>query len=565
MRLNLSCSLPLLLVCASALPFFPARSLARQSIPAGSQAPGASSSPASPSNSPAVAAPASPKDPDAPAPSALEQGLVSFYEQGFEAAASRFTQASASPGIEGARAYAWLARTDLHLHNLDDADKAAHKAIELAPTLPASQSALAEVYFRQAKFADAEQTLHNLLATKNPDARAFLTFARIYWATANYKAAKSCIDLARRMDPLDPDIEMEWADTLPRSQRLEEWKKRLAKGGYEDEEQRVGLQAEISMLEDQEHQPQHTCKLTTKSLPAEIKLESLLFDAKHLRGYGLQVRVNDASSKLLLDTGSFGILINSKIAQRAGVTKIADMHISGIGDRGPAGGFLGFAKKLQIGSLIFEDCFVDVIDKKSSLGEDGLIGADIFADFLVDLDFPNARLRLSELPPFPDEPATIPGLQMSQPEKNPLHNRWIPPQFSSYERVYRFGHILLIPGFINDSPPKLFMVDTGGWDNFITPAAAKGYTKIYSDSDTEVKGLSGKVKKVYSTGAVTLVFGHFKQFRLDLVAFDLTHTSDNLGTEVAGSLGFAMLYMLEIKIDYRDHLMDFFYDPNRFH
>ena len=122
----------------------------------------------------------------------------------------------------------------------------------------------------------------------------------------------------------------------------------------------------------------------------------------------------------------------------------------------------------------------------------------------------------------------------------------------------------LIPGFINDSPPRIFLVDTGGWDNFITPAAAKGVTKL-SNSDTIVKGLSGKVAKVYSTGDVTLIFGHFKQQRDDMVAFDMTHISNNVGTEISGSLGFAMLYLLDIKIDYRDHLVDFSYDPNRFH
>jgi len=305
--------------------------------------------------------------------------------------------------------------------------------------------------------------------------------------------------------------------------------------------------------------------LSSKTLPAEINLVPLLIDAKHLRGYGLTVKVNDISSKLLVDTGASGILINSKIAEKAGVTKIADQHIGGIGDRGASTGYVGFAKKLQVGNLVFEDCYVDVVDKKSSLDTDGLVGTDVFADFLVDLDFPNIKLRLSELPPFPDQPGATPGLQLSQSGGKTLHNRWIPPQFASYEKVYRFGHMLLIPGFINDSPPKLFLVDTGAWDNTLTPGGAKGVTKLHSDSDTIVKGLSGKVEKVYSTGDVTLVFGHFRQQRSDMVAFDLSHISNHLGTEISGSLGFAMLYLLDIKIDYRDHLVDFSYDPYRFH
>jgi hypothetical protein len=40
---------------------------------------------------------------------------------------------------------------------------------------------------------------------------------------------------------------------------------------------------------------------------------------------------------------------------------------------------------------------------------------------------------------------------------------------------------------------------------------------------------------------------------------DLTHTSDATGTEISGSLGFQMLGLLDIKIDYRDGLVDFNY------
>ncbi len=464
------------------------------------------------------------------------------------------------------KAYAWLARADLHLHKVEDAEIASRKAIELDPNLPVAQSALAEVYFRQAKFVEAEGILRKLASANQADARACLMLARLYWATANNKGAKVCIDLAHTLDPEDPDIYRDWVGTLPWRERLEEWKKRLAQGKFDnDEHEREGLTAAISVLENKEKQPGHACRLSSRTLPTETSLVPLLIDAKRLRGYGLTVKVNDTSSKLLVDTGASGILINSKIAEKAGVTKIADQHIGGIGDRGASTGYVGFAKKLQVGNLVFEDCYVDVVDKKNSLGEDGLVGTDVFAEFLVDLDFPNTKLRLSELPPFPDQPATTPGLQLSQSGSKTLHNRWIPPQFASYEKIYRFGHMLLIPGFINDSPPKLFLVDTGAWDNFITPEGARGVTKLHSDSDMIIKGLSGKVEKVYSTGEVTLTFGNFRQRRQDMIAFDMTHISNNLGTEISGSLGFVMLYLLEIKIDYRDHLVEFTYDPNRFH
>jgi hypothetical protein len=75
----------------------------------------------------------------------------------------------------------------------------------------------------------------------------------------------------------------------------------------------------------------------------------------------------------------------------------------------------------------------------------------------------------------------------------------------------------------------------------------------------------GNVKNVYRASKATIVFSHFKQEREDLITFDLTHFSDLVGTEVSGVLGFAMLRMLDMKIDYRDGLVDFTYDKNRFH
>jgi hypothetical protein len=44
---------------------------------------------------------------------------------------------------------------------------------------------------------------------------------------------------------------------------------------------------------------------------------------------------------------------------------------------------------------------------------------------------------------------------------------------------------------------------------------------------------------------------------------DLSTISRHTGTEVSGFLGFAMLRQLELKLDYRDGLVDFEYDPKR--
>ena len=61
----------------------------------------------------------------------------------------------------------------------------------------------------------------------------------------------------------------------------------------------------------------------------------------------------------------------------------------------------------------------------------------------------------------------------------------------------------------------------------------------------------------------TLRFGHLQQPDLDIITLDLSTVSRHTGTEVSGFLGFAMLRLLEVKLDYRDGLVDFKYDPKR--
>jgi hypothetical protein len=126
-----------------------------------------------------------------------------------------------------------------------------------------------------------------------------------------------------------------------------------------------------------------------------------------------------------------------------------------------------------------------------------------------------------------------------------------------YAPVFEFGHSLLIPTTVNSAPSKLFLIDTGAFDNLLSLAEAQEVSKVSGEYATQVKGMSGKAKRVYSASNATIQFSNVRQQREDLVTLDMTRTSDDFGTEVSGVLGFAMLWMLEMKIDYRDGLVDF--------
>jgi tetratricopeptide (TPR) repeat protein len=531
-------------------------------------APGASSTPPSqptappPTNTAAPAA-ASPPPAQPAAPVTPQAQALLFYRTGkFDAAIDAYTKlASADPGA----AYAGLTRVYLQQKRTTDAYAAVNKALELAPKSPDVHVALAEVYYRQGKIIEADRELVTVVNAGSRTARAYLDLARIAETASYYARAKTMIETAHRLDPDDPDVRREWLNTLPREQRAKELQNYLSGDTDDDAKDRAHLTHMLTLLQQEAGQPHRGCRQVNSVTSTQTSLEPLWNSPSQIRGYGLMVNVNGTNAKLMLDTGAGGILVDRLIAEKAGIKPVVQTEVNGIGSKGGSGGYLGFADTIKVGELEFHDCIVQVVEKRAVLNDQGLIGADVFQHYLIDINLPDAKFGLSELPKDPKETSDTASLEANPSGKSAWRDPYIAPEIKSYSGVYRVGHMLLIPTSLNDKPPKLFLIDTGAFDNTIDTGAAKEVTKIRSNEYDRVKGLNGDVAKVYTADKVKIRFSRFQQDRQDLIAFDLSNISDGAGTEVSGTLGFAMLRMLDIKIDYRDGMVDFTYDKNRSH
>ncbi len=495
-----------------------------------------------------------------PLSAALASALTLYRTGKFDEAIVAYNAVVPIGGSEAAAAYAGLARVYLGQHNVAAAYDAATKAVALTPDRAPAVVALGEVYYRQGRLGDAEELFLKPLWKCNLDARAFLGLTRIYRVSLNLKRAKDNIDQAYKLDPEDPDIRRAYLGTLSGAERVKFLKDYLAGATNDDAESRKDLESELAILEEESNAQEHNCRLVSNVSKTETRLEPLLYDSRNLRGYALAVKLNGVSSRLMLDTGASGILVDSRIAAKAGIKPIVDEKISGIGDKAAMAGFVGYAEKLQIGELEFQGCIVEIATGRSVVGNDGLIGADVFRHFLVDVDMPDGRFKLSPLPPIPDEPAAATSLDTTAAGARHFHDRYIPPEMKDYTMIFLFGHEMLIHTRVNNSANKLFLIDTGASDNTLSPAAAKEVTKVNRDDNTQVKGLNGNVKEVYRASNAKLQFSHISQQGQDLITFDLTNISNASGMEVSGILGFALLVQLDMKIDYRDGLVDFKYD-----
>lgn len=466
---------------------------------------------------------------------------------------------------KSASAYAGLFRVLLHERRQEDAANALAKAVELEPSSDTVRTAQGEMYFRQGRIQQAQADFTTLVKAGTHEARAYLGLARVYWAESNYQHGKLLFDMAHEHDPDDPEIRRRWLFTLKGEELLQELKRYIGDAADDEEDERYHLQTSLTELNEDAQKGGKGCRLVSDVKEDQMPLERLMSGANLMRGAGLKVQLNNVKSKLLLDSGSSGILVSRKIAERSGIKRIAESDIHGVGDKGTVKSFIGTADSIRIGKLEFQGCRVEVMDRNSVADEDGLIGSDVFSHFLVNINFPDYKLELTSLPPVPPPSPAEKALTEKYPKTARFHDRYIPSEFKDFTPIYRFGHDLLIPTQINDLPPKLFLIDTGAFSDTISPEAAREVTKTHGDSGYQVKGLNGAVKNVLTADQLTLTFSHFKQPARNMIAFDTSRISPPTDPEISGFLGFGMLFQMQVKIDYRDGLVDFVYDPNRFH
>ena len=520
---------------------------------------------------------------------------------------------AAHPG--DANATAGLVHTLMHEQKVQEAADMAQVSLAAKPGTPALITLRGEVEFRQgtpwlaAKSANESSNLDPC----NP--RTYLLLADLYRISSLYASARRALLTAHQLDPNDPEIRGEWMGTLPIKQRIPEIEAYLASPTGSDAEDLRHLHSYLEHLKKLADQPRKSCHLVSPVATTEIPFISLMYDANHLRAFGLDVKLNNHSSRLEIDTGAGGLVVSRSVARRAGLKPFSQSEVGGIGDEGNKPGYTAYADSIRIGNLEFQDCMVEVIDSNHGMeDQDGLIGMDVFSRFLVTLDYPMRKLALGPLPPRPgDVRSTATSLNTSEEDpddsvastaptnedpkdehaprrgdadaasdgstKNSLgdgskvsaptpvahgpFDRYVAPEMKDYTRVYRIGHDLILPASVSGKSIKLFIMDTGAWATTISPQAAREVTKVHTESGMEVHGIGGKVDKLYSADKVTFNFANLSQETFGVVGFDTSKISKDVGLEISGFLGATTLRMLTIHIDYRDGLVKFDYNPNR--
>ena len=323
---------------------------------------------------------------------------------------------------------------------------------------------------------------------------------------------------------------------------LKEQKKFLASANGLDAEERTRAEHRLAELENRANNPGKTCHLVSSTNETQIPIVPVMNGARATGEWGLDVFFNNKNARLDIDTGASGLFIGRAIAERAGLKPVEHIKVGGVGDQGLAGAYTAYADSIRVGSLEFRDCLVEVSDRKDVITSDGLIGADVFSNYLVTLNYPGRKLSLSPLPPSPAEKEAATSLETSTADQSAGSNatgspaqsngppdRYISPTMKDYSLVFRSGHMLLIPTVLNHKVQRLFLLDTGAFSSFISPQVAGEVTKVHGGAPVIVRGLNGEVAKVSTSDKVVLQFGGIEQENNDLLAFDTSNISKAAG------------------------------------
>jgi Aspartyl protease len=435
-----------------------------------------------------------------------------------------------------------LARKALTNEGVATAWKLSQKALGEAPDSAAAHELSGEVLFRRGEFAAAESEF-KLASKLDPNfASAWWGLARIAECTSMSRTAAKYLDRAHSIDPKDPHIFHDWAMRLPGQEHIDALEKYASMADpSRDEQQLEDLRQHIQF--DKALRGRSLMVLSSPYEKAEIPLINLV-NGTTLR-YGLEVRVGGTKLRLVLDTGASGILIPHWAAGRAGVAEIAGASFGGFGDNPKASpGYRGIADRLRIGDIEFRDALISVSNQESVGPADGLIGTNVFAQYLVTLDFMAGKLRLDPLPGY-------------HPSDNELHDRTAVPELQHSARVFRFGHLLMVPTRVSDSREVLFVVDTGSDRTLISYDMAGEVSKLNRDEGMRMQGISGQVADLYKTGNVFLQFAGYRQRSPGMTSVDMWPQSRAIGTEVSGFLGIPVLSLFTLTIDYRDGVVRF--------
>jgi hypothetical protein len=512
-----------------------------------------------------------------PARARSEAELV--FLKGDHAKAAEMLQADLAKTPNDPDKAALLTRALLWQRKAPDAEAVLTNALAAHPDSATLLAERAEVLFRQGKPWEVGEALSAAINADPCFPRVFVISAWLMDAESNHASARKAILTAYQLDPNDPEIRRYWMNTLSLKEHIAALESWIASGTITDTDLLGRMQKQLESMKKREGYPFTPCSLVSATKSAELPLLDFLQQGTggdlRVAGHELNVEINGRRASLQMDTHASGLWLSRSKAEHAGL-KLVDpalvpAHI------GPNTVFREYAEQIRVGDLVFKDCAVHVLNRGYG-DQDGAIGADVFSQFVVTIDYPMRKFRLDPLPTPPNQQASeSPELAAGDGEDSgsadnssqtagiapPLTDRYIAPEMKDWTQIYRVAQRLIILGSIRPPEPRLFLLDAELRSTTVDPEVAREVTKVSVDPKAQIVRAGPQALTVYIAEAVDLKFSGISKHEMAVPAVSLDRESMYSAMRISALLGADILEELTIHIDYRDGLIKFEYNPSR--
>jgi hypothetical protein len=470
---------------------------------------------------------------------------LSIYKSGNYVRAIPLLQQAVAKNPKDAPMQAALLSALVYQGRVDDAADAAEDDAQNFPESPDVLAARGDFAFYMGDMPAAENLYKAALKLKEETARGYYGLYRVYHAASLYRSARLLCLRAHSLDPDDALITAAFLRYLASEKRREDLPAFIQSHpwfyGDFSRRQETGFALQGELEARRPFQPDGQMQEATLPL-------FYLHNGPRITGVAVQMSIEGRKPlKLLLDTGASGVLLSQFAIDKAGLNHVGSFDVRGIGDKGARSAFLSIAETCSIGTVKFKTCIFQATEGKRGVmdDEDGLLGPDVFADYLITIDFQRRTLHLVPLPERPPNPQGY--------DRTPLASE------SGYTPIFRFGHALFVSTKVNGKSTGLFVLDTGSETSFMDSTFARLSTKIHGNEYMHVKGLSGSVNQVFEADKAELQFARFRQSNLGLTSINLNNNGEHQDVRMDGVLGLPVLTLFRLSLDYRNGLVNFDY------
>jgi hypothetical protein len=381
-------------------------------------------------------------------------------------------------------------------------------------------SAQGDRLFRQARFEDAETAYSQALDLDPGNARGHLGMGRIAGLLSEQHRAAAHYSAAYQNAPRDPDAILAFANVVENATA-----RQILLRNFLD----LARDARVEDVRARLHIAEQIGTAPLAVLSSRYQSYSIPLLSIRSVGFVLRARINGGRElSLILDTGATGIVLNASAGSRMDLHFLADAVLSGFGTTQPITARVARAASFEAAGLKISNLLLHVSATNLTGAADGMIGLDVFENFLIRLD-PSAHKL--ELTPFAQSEGT-------QGEGTAACQECL--------RFYRLGPLLLLRATVNGKAEGYFVLDTGSRYSMIS-------NKLVSQSGRAgvFAGAQGRQDVTVPSTPVDIRLGQRSLMDFEYATFDPTDISEQNGVEIVGAIGYSLLRDLTLTVDYR--------------